>query len=130
MALALLVVLALFVGFERPEPAFGDLTRPLADGRQGWAVNVPTNVMPGSTIRCEVEIPGPPPPTQGDPPFKTEYMINGWSIGSVTAHYDYELGVWVFDIVVPPGSGGATLKVWVHPENTDIPSTSTERKIG
>ncbi len=97
---------------------------------QNWNLNVPSSPMAGTALHCALEIPGPPPPSNSLPPFKVQIMINGWTVANPIPYYNYETNTWDFIYPVPPGSTGGTIKIWIHPRDTDIPSFSADRKIG
>ncbi len=84
-----------------------------------WTLGVPGNVMANSTVQGTVEG-GPPAAGGAPPPFSITIELNGWPTKIGTATFNVETGKWEFDIVVPPGSAGSTMRILLIPNNGPV----------
>lgn len=120
--LALLVLSVLTL----PESPFSSSYAAMATSaakREHVSVSVPPIATSNSTISGSIE--GDPPVVVGaDPTFKIFIELNGWQKKTGTATFNQETGKWDFDIVVPPGASGSTMRIVVVPF-TGNPASST-----
>ncbi|MFT7618812.1 MAG: hypothetical protein ACI97A_002459 [Planctomycetota bacterium] len=112
-----LLVLLLACAFAQTEtamrPSYGRVGQ-LRVKPQGWVVSIPTGPTANSTVSGTIEG-GPPAVGGAPPPFAISIELNDWPHKTGVATFNPETGKWDFDIIIPPGSSGSTMRVVVIP---------------
>ena len=89
--------------------------KPFLHQDQGWVLSVPSSLIANSPVTGTVEG-GPPAAGGAPPPFSISIELNGWPHKAGVATYNQDTGKWEFDIVVPPGSTGADMRIVLIPD--------------